>query len=367
MLFKEAVQQVRKAVLGIEVREALAQMAEYCAGFAEDAKNAATTLTMDATLTQSGQAADAKAVGDRLEKLEKTMGEGAGLTAAEKALILSLFQNGAYKSGGMTNIYNQLATLWGGGTVTPDPDPEPEPEPDTPTVIPVTSVALNKSTLTLTEGDSETLTATVLPDNATNKTVSWTVSPSGYATVSAGKVTATAAGSCTVKATAGGKSANCAVTVEAAAVGPQEITIDTVITGTNRTWNYDNPLMNSNYFPITAKQDFKVKKLDFQINLTANSSLTVNIYSLTDKKDLGTKAVVAGTEGTNHIVAEFSDVVCEAGKEYQIWIVAESKCMCYLPVLDNMVAANEYFDTTGTSYKYDNTRIRYHGYVVIEV
>ena len=84
--------------------------------------------------------------------------------------------------------------------------------------IAVTSVTLNKSTLSLTEGSSETLTATVLPSNATNKTVTWTVSPSGYATVSGGVVKAVKAGSCTVTATAGGKSASCAVTVTASSV-----------------------------------------------------------------------------------------------------------------------------------------------------
>ena len=84
--------------------------------------------------------------------------------------------------------------------------------------VAVSSVSLNKSTLSLTEGSSETLTATVLPSNATNKTVTWTVSPSGYATVSGGVVKAVKAGSCTVTATAGGKSASCAVTVTAATI-----------------------------------------------------------------------------------------------------------------------------------------------------
>lgn len=82
--------------------------------------------------------------------------------------------------------------------------------------VPVQSVSLSQSALTLKRGGSATLTATVLPANATNRAVVWTVSPSGYATVSAGKVTASKAGTCTVTATAGGKSASCTVTVEAA-------------------------------------------------------------------------------------------------------------------------------------------------------
>ena len=37
----------------------------------------------------------------------------------------------------------------------------------------VTSITLNKSTLELTEGETATLTATIEPDNATDKIVTW--------------------------------------------------------------------------------------------------------------------------------------------------------------------------------------------------
>ena len=136
--------------------------------------------------------------------------DGTGLTQTEKDLILALFEASAYTDAQAKAKFDALKTLWNGGT----PD-----IPDVPTVVPVQNVALSKSTLTLTEGDSETLTATVSPSNATDKTVTWTVSPSGYATVSGGVVTALKEGSCTITATAGGKSATCAVTVEAAASG----------------------------------------------------------------------------------------------------------------------------------------------------
>lgn len=298
---------------------------------------------------------------------------GAGLSETEKSLMLTLFQNAAYSSSKMQNIYSQLAALWGSGTVIPDPTPD-NPDvpdvpdtPDTPAIIPVTSVHLNKTTLSLTEGASETLTATVLPANATNKTVSWTVSPSGFAAVSAGRVTAVKAGSCTVTAAAGGKSASCAVTVTAVPVSSGEVTVDTAANaGVNRVWKLSDPLLSSNFMPITAKQDFTLKKLDFQLILAAATSLRINLYCLTDKKDIGTPVILAGTEGTFHAVAEFSDVACEAGKEYQIWIEAESACMNYPSVFDSMAGENEYFDTTGTAYRYNNSKIRYLGYVVLE-
>ena len=81
--------------------------------------------------------------------------------------------------------------------------------------VPVTGVSLNKSALELVIGNGELLTATVAPTNATNKTVTWTTSNAAVATVSAGYVTAVAAGSATITVTTtdGNFTATCEVTV----------------------------------------------------------------------------------------------------------------------------------------------------------
>ena len=83
--------------------------------------------------------------------------------------------------------------------------------------IPVTNLELNKDSLTLQEKSSDILTATVKPDNATNKDVIWESSDTSIATVDAsGKVTAISAGSATITATAADGSevsASCFVTV----------------------------------------------------------------------------------------------------------------------------------------------------------
>ena len=92
--------------------------------------------------------------------------------------------------------------------------------------VPVTSVTLNKMTLEMTEGDEATLTATVKPDNATDKTVTWTSSDATVATVMDGKVKALKAGSVTITATAGEKSATCAITVKAKVIPVTSITLD---------------------------------------------------------------------------------------------------------------------------------------------
>lgn len=51
--------------------------------------------------------------------------------------------------------------------------------------VSVTGIALNKTSLTLTEGEEFTLVATITPDNATNKDVTWTSDNEAVATVSA--------------------------------------------------------------------------------------------------------------------------------------------------------------------------------------
>ena len=85
------------------------------------------------------------------------------------------------------------------------------------TNIPVQSVSLDKTSLGLTEGKTAQLNATVVPDNATNKAVTWTSSNPSVARVENGVVTAVSAGTATITAAAAdgsGKSATCAVTVE---------------------------------------------------------------------------------------------------------------------------------------------------------
>ena len=85
------------------------------------------------------------------------------------------------------------------------------------TTVDVEKVSLNKSATTLTEGESETLTATITPSNATgDKTVKWSSSNEAVATVdSNGKVTAKKAGTAVITATSSnGKTAGCTVTVK---------------------------------------------------------------------------------------------------------------------------------------------------------
>ena len=93
----------------------------------------------------------------------------------------------------------------------------------------VTEVTLDRTELTLTEGETETLTATVKPDNADNRKVTWSSDKTEIATVGGdGRVTAVKAGVAVVTVTTedGGKTATCKVTVRAKAVSVTEVTLD---------------------------------------------------------------------------------------------------------------------------------------------
>ena len=87
----------------------------------------------------------------------------------------------------------------------------------TPEIVPVSQITLNKAEASISVGNSETLTATVAPENATNKALTWASSDEDVATVAPdGTVTAVKAGAATITATAAdgsGKSAVCKVTV----------------------------------------------------------------------------------------------------------------------------------------------------------
>ena len=114
------------------------------------------------------------------------------------------------KSLGMADI--TVTTEDGGYTATCRVGVQRRPAGD----VSVTGVTLNKTTLTLSKGASETLTATIAPTNATNKKVTWTSSDPAVATVDAsGKVTGVAKGTATITVTTedGGHTATCAVEV----------------------------------------------------------------------------------------------------------------------------------------------------------
>ncbi len=124
--------------------------------------------------------------------------------------------------------------------------------------IPVTSVSVNPSTLSLVAGSTGLLTATVLPSNSTNKSVTWSTGNASVATVnSAGIVTAVAAGTANITATTvdGGFTATTSVSViappPAANYSP---TSAAILQGSSGSGSYANlETNNSGYYVVNSK------------------------------------------------------------------------------------------------------------------
>ena len=123
-------------------------------------------------------------------------------------------QNGNALSDAPTEVGKYKASITVGGKTA---SVEYEITGGTPEIVPVSQITLNKTSTSISVGNSETLTATVAPENAANKDLKWASSDTSVATVAAdGTVTAVKAGTATITATAAdgsGKSATCTVTV----------------------------------------------------------------------------------------------------------------------------------------------------------
>ena len=100
---------------------------------------------------------------------------------------------------------------------------EPEKDPE----IAVVSVSVLPPSAELNAGETLQLNVTILPENATDKKVTWSSSAPAVATVTeTGLVSAVASGSADIKATCGGKTAVCVVTVKKQIVAATEVKLD---------------------------------------------------------------------------------------------------------------------------------------------
>ncbi len=179
--------------------------AETAQEAAQDAIAARDGFKVDTTLSQSGQAADAKAVGDALSSLSDEIGNG--LTTAQINALDGMFKVALYDdTKDYSGAYQAFKNAFGLNVT-----------------IPATGIMLSASALSFTETGSKMLIATVEPSDTTDKVV-WTTSAPGVATVVNGLVTPVADGDCIITATAGSVSASCNVSVAFA----EEVTYCTI-------------------------------------------------------------------------------------------------------------------------------------------
>ena len=185
-----------------------------------------------------------------------------------------------------------------------------------PAEVAVTGVTLNKTELTLEEGTTATLIATVKPENATDKTVTWESSNSEYVSVTPiqdenGKATITANEATTeeqpvtITATAGDKTATCTVTVKAATVAVTEVKIfnsdGSTDAGDSATINVnDQIIFTAKVSPETATEQGVNWSVDETNNGKVEISQNGNNVTVTGKS-AGTATITATAEGGTNI------------------------------------------------------------------
>ena len=157
--------------------------------------------------------------------------------------------------------------------------------------VDVESITLNHTSATIELGESLTLTASVAPVNATDKSITWSSDAESVATVAGGVITTHTAGTARITATANdgsGVSATC------------ELTVDPV---TDKTW-----------WGIQRSAEWIGAKLDmdvmWSIKRNANKTLTYTVYFGGDASGIGVKQIYDGVNGDNgwHSLTGYDDV-----------------------------------------------------------
>ena len=182
---------IETAVYGRDMRQAIANGFRLCQS--NEGGGGGGSVTVDTTLTVSGQAADSKTVGDKFTDLESQISAiSPGLSRAEKDAILAYFAEQVEIHPSLEDAYQTIYNLWN---------------------KPVNSITLNKHSLMLAVGMSEKLLVTIDPPDAYDRTVTWSSSPEGIVSVAQdGTVMALKDGRATVTASCGGKTDSCSVT-----------------------------------------------------------------------------------------------------------------------------------------------------------
>ncbi len=187
------------------------------------------------------------------------------------------------------------------------------------TGTPVSSVTLNKTSASLEIGSTLTLTATLLPEDAQNKTLTWTSSNAAVATVDNGKVTAVGNGTAVITAKAvGGAKAECTIKVNTllnkSTVSADEVEFGKSVTingkaeaGTspytfayyyrkvgNSTWKtigtaFTSTTKTTFKAPVAAEYEIKVTVKDSK-NKTADKIMKVNFYQVPELENTSTVA-----------------------------------------------------------------------------
>ncbi len=193
-------------------------------------------------------------------------------------------------------------------------------------VVGVESIEISDATLELEKGTTKQLTATVLPANATNKTITWESLDESVATVDAdGIITALQVGTTTITATTedGGYTAECEVTVFIISVESIEIsdaTLELEKGATKQLTVTVLPADATNKTIIWESSDESIATVDENGNVTAISAGNVTITATIE--DGGYTAECAITVFISVESIEISDATLEIGKGTTLQLIA---------------------------------------------
>ena len=145
--------------------------------------------------------------------------------------------------------------------------------------VDVTGIELTPDNLTLTEGDTYTLSATILPNNATNQAINWGSNMPSVATINNGVVTAISEGAATITATTAesGYTATCNITVNPS---PRyTITFATTANGTISTTATEFKAGDEVVLTITPADGYQIVAGSLKAHKTGDASTEVVILA----------------------------------------------------------------------------------------
>lgn len=265
---------IETAVYGRDMRQAIANGFRLC-----QSNEGGGSVTVDTTLTVSGQAADSKTVGDKFADLESQISAiSPGLSRAEKDAILAYFAEQVEIHPSLEDAYQAIYNLWN---------------------KPVNSITLNKHSLTLAVGMSEKLLVTIDPPDAYDRTVTWSSSPQGIVSVAQdGTVMALQDGRATVTASCGGRTDSCSVT----AVQMNYYSVTNNLTNVTNSNSASSVLEGESYSAtLSVSPDYSLT--DVQITM-GGSNITSSAYNNETRK-----IYIASVTGNITITASATKIV----------------------------------------------------------
>ena len=228
--------------------------------------------------------------------------------------------------------------------------------------VPASEVTLDKTVLTLYEGDAAKLTATVMPEDTTDKTIVWTSSDNEVATVNNGTVTGLKAGTATITAACGQVKAECSITVKAPVAPSQKDGAYQLGTADELAWfikrvnsgnttlaavlTADVDLNNVNWTPIGSYSARFAGSFDGAGHVIRNLHIDYQTAKSGERLYLGLFGYVEGTSDAHAVIKDLT---------VQGSVNARSEFSVYSGDVAGVMGRGEYADVSGVISRVDVT------------